>query len=626
MTERFLKVTPADEARRAFFEAVRPAPLGTETVALSSASGRILADDVASPVDVPGFDRANMDGFAVRAEDTFGADENSPRALMLSGEEVRTGRVPQTTIGAGHAIRIATGGMLPRGADAVVMVEHAQVEDGRVSILRAATPGANVSFSGSDIARQEIVARRGTLLSARETGTLAAVGVPEVEVFTRPRVAVFSTGDELVPPGETLRTGQIFDSNLTIVKDSLRELGCEPVDLGVVKDDLESLQDRITDALSCDVVLFSGGTSKGRGDHAVAAVESVGTIICHGVAVKPGKPLCLAVAAGKPLVVLPGFPTSAVFTFHEFVAPLLRILAGAPPDRRRSLSARVPFRINSERGRTEFLLVTLFDRAGAWVAYPMGKGSGSVTSFSRADGFITLARQQEYVEAEDSVQVTLLAARIRPADLTFIGSHCIGLEALLNRLSREGYSVKTLFVGSHGGLRAADREECDLAGIHLCNERGEYNTPFIGEGMTLIRGYRRQQGVVFRDREPDLMRARMVNRNRGSGTRILIDELLGGRRPPGYSYEARSHNAVAAAVAQSRADWGIAIEAVAEQYGLRFRPLREERYDFVAPTSRLDRDAVRAFQRILQEEEMQLQLQGLRFACTPSFGRKGTVT
>lgn len=613
MTERFLKVMAAEDARRAFFEAVNPVPLGTEKIALSSAAGRILAADVVSPVDVPGFDRANMDGFAVRAEDTFGADEHVPRVLRLARDEIATGRAPAITLEAGGAVRIATGGMLPRGADAVVMVEHTHADGGRLSVLRAVTPGSHVMFAGSDVTRGEAVARRGTRLTARETGTLAAVGVARVEVFRRPRVAVFSTGDEVVPPGAALRPGQIFDSNLPILGDSLRELGCEPVDLGVVEDDPDVLRDRITEALRSDVVLFSGGTSKGRGDHAVAVVETLGSIVCHGVSVKPGKPLCLAVAAGKPVVVLPGFPTSAIFTFHEFVAPLLRALAGAPPRGGSAVAARVPFRINSERGRTEFLLVTLFERDGDWVAYPMGKGSGSVTSFSRADGFITVARHQEYVEAEDPVEVTLFARGIRPADLTFIGSHCMGVDALLGEVSGAGYSVKSLFVGSHGGLRAVHRGECDVAGIHLCDEHGEYNTPFIEDGVVLIRGYRRQQGIVFRDREPDLKRARMVNRNRGSGTRILIDALLGDRRPPGYFHETRSHNAVAAAVAQKRADWGVAIEAVAKRYGLRFRAVRQEQYDFVVPSSRVSRDAVRVFRRALGEETMARALRGLGF-------------
>ena len=322
------------------------------------------------------------------------------------------------------------------------------------------------------------------------------------------------------------------------------------------------------------------------------------------MAVKPGKPLCLAAAGRKPVVVLPGFPTSAVFTFHEFVVPVLLELAGAPPEKTGAVRARLPHRVRKEQGRTEFLLVSLLEVPGGLVAYPLGKGSGSVTTFANADGFITLDRQQEFIEADEVVEVHLLGHNVSPADLVFIGSHCAGLDFLLSLLAqRTAFTPKSIIVGSQGGLHAAGRGECDVAGVHLCDEEGVYNRPFVPEGVSLVSGYGRLQGVVYRDEEPDPRSARMVNRNRGSGTRILIDELLAGSRPPGYSFEARSHHAVTAAVAQGRADWGVAIETVASAHGLGFRPLKEERYDFLVPDARKDRPAVRAFLEILGSEE-----------------------
>jgi putative molybdopterin biosynthesis protein len=308
-------------------------------------------------------------------------------------------------------------------------------------------------------------------------------------------------------------------------------------------------------------------------------------------------------------VILPGFPTSAVFTFHEFVAPLLRAMAGLGPLTRERVRARMALRISSERGRLEYLLVGLVRRAdAALAAYPMGKGSGSVTSFSRADGFVRIERNVEIVDPGEEVEVTLLASELPIADLVVIGSHCAGLDAIAGALAREGFRVKVLAVGSQGGLAAAGRGECDAAPIHLLDPKsGRYNEPFLGEGLRLLRGYERMQGVVTRPDETrgiDQLiadpRLRMVNRNRGAGTRVLIDELLGERRPPGFAYQPRSHYAVAAAVAQGRADWGVTIEPVAREAGLRFRPLSKEAYDFAIPAERWGRPAVTALRRLLE--------------------------
>ena len=436
-------------------------------------------------------------------------------------------------------------------------------------------------------------------------------------------------------------------------------------------------------------------------------------IVAHGVALKPGKPICLAVTNGKPVVILPGFPTSALFTFHEFVVPVLRAFAGASSEQRETVRATLPLRVNSERGRTEFLLVSLVrgeftnpkrergrtlpdvpmtqshdasmtqshdvpiqsreapalaDASGylietprvpcALAAYPMGKGSGSVTTFSQADGFITIGQQTEQIEAGSEVDVTLLGRSLEPADLVVIGSHCVGLDLLLGELHRRGLRTKSLYVGSTGGLTAAKRVECDIAGMHLLDSAtDEYNRPFLTKDLRLLIGYRRMQGIVFRPGDmrfenrtlADAVAAAlndshctMVNRNVGSGTRILIDQLLSGmalaagfavnvnatppvasaiplkvnaigQQPPGYAVQAKSHNAVAAAVAQGRADWGVAIDTVAKLYGLSFIPLREEHYDFAIPAARWDRPAVTQFRQLLADESIRARLRELGF-------------
>jgi putative molybdopterin biosynthesis protein len=624
--QQFLNVIDRDEAEERFQAALDLRPLAAELVPLAAALGRVLAEDVRSGVDVPSFDRSNVDGYAVHAADTFGASEQRPRMLVLAGESIATGVAPRGEVAAGEGIEIATGAMLPRGADAVVMVEHTDATRGDLLVYRAVTPGANVTFTGTDLGAGELVLHAGELLTSRETGLLAAIGVADVPVIRRPLVAILSTGDEIIAPGGIMRPGLVYDSNARILADAVRELGGEPLELGIIRDDAAALRKQLSQAIaSSDLVLLSGGTSKGAGDlcyHVVSELREPG-IVAHGVALKPGKPICLAATRGKPVVVLPGFPTSAIFTFHEFVAPVIRRLAGRPLQDKNAVQASLAVKVNSEIGRTEYLLVSLVEEAEVtekrvFTAWPMGKGSGSVTTFSRADGFITIGRHHEILEAGATVEVTLLGRELMTADLVVIGSHCVGLDWLLSEMHARGWRTKMLAVGSTAGLEAAKRGQCDLAGIHLLDPAtGMYNEPFLTPELELVRGYGRMQGIVHRlsDRRfagknaqqaaqtaMNDPRCVMVNRNAGSGTRILIDRLLAGATPPGYAVQPRNHNAVAAAVAQQRADWGVCIESVALQAGLGFLPLAEERYDFVAPRSRLTRPALQGFLKLLEAD------------------------
>ncbi|MEX2119365.1 MAG: molybdopterin biosynthesis protein [Pirellulales bacterium] len=629
--DQFLDVIDLDEAQRRFHAVLRLEPLGEEPVPLEAALERVLSRDVTAEVDVPSFDRSNFDGFAVRAADTYSATEEAPRTLRLLDEVLATGVVPKSQVKPGTAVSIATGGMLPRGADAVVMVEHADIREGRVLVSKAVTPGFGVAFAGTDIGAGEIVLRRGTELTSRETGVLAAIGAAEVYVWRRPRVAVISTGDEIIEPEHPMSPAMVYDSNGRILADAVRELGAEPISYGIAPDDLDLLRSRLHEALEqADVVLLSGGTSKGEGDlsYRVAGELDDPGIVAHGVALKPGKPICLAASRGKPVIILPGFPTSAIFTFHEFAAPVIRAFGGRRAEPRSTLDARLAVKVNSEIGRTEYLLVGLVDSPEGLSAWPMGQGSGSVTTFSRADGFVTIGRHREIVEAGAAVQVHLLASELRVSDLVVIGSHCVGLDYLLGQLQDQGLATKFLAVGSTAGLQAAQRGQCDVAGIHLLDpDSGQYNRPFITPGLELMEGYGRVQGIVFRPgdrrfagsaieavervkRDADCV---MVNRNQGSGTRILIDRLLGGDRPAGYAVQARNHNAVAAAVAQGRADWGVAIEWVAGHNGLGFLRLADERYDFVVPEARRDRPAVVALRKLLAEDRVRRRLAEMGF-------------
>ncbi len=633
----FLNVVDEDVARARWSDATAHLVGSVEEVTLGDLRGRVLAGDVRSPVDVPAFDRSNMDGFAVRADDTFGADELDAIRLVPTGLTLDAGQTPPADfqLAPGEAVQVATGGIIPRGSDAVVMVEHTRPGEGAILVDRPVVPGENITFAGSDIGRGEIVARAGTRLSARETGVLAAVGVASARVWRQPRVAVFSTGNEVIQPGRTLALGQVYDSNLRILVDTIAELGAVAVPGGIVPDDPGLLRERLEGLVTddtIDVVILSGGTSKGEGDVNATVVHDLGGddsawpgVVVHGVALKPGKPLLLAVLGGKPVVVLPGFPTSAIFTFHEFVAPIIRRMAGHPEDGSSVVRAVAPLRIDGAPGRTSYVLVDLVESGAGRAAYPVGAGSGSVTAFARADGFVRIPATTEYVETGTELDVRLLDPNVRLADLVVIGSHCIGLDHLLGLVAERGFGVKSIPVGSQAGLAALARGEGDVAGVHLLDETtGLYNEPLLPAGTQLVKGYGRRQGIAFRpddealagdDRVEVIRRGdrRMVNRNRGAGTRVLIDALLDGARPDGYLHQVRTHHGVAAAVAQGRADWGVTLDTVAAGAGLGFHPISTEEFDLAVRTDRVEKPAVRVLLGLLASPAVRVQLRDLGF-------------
>ncbi len=617
-------MTPASIGRR----------LALKSLPLASALSRVLAADVIAPVDAPPFDRSNVDGFAVRAADTIGASDGSPRRLTLNPEVISCGVEPVVEVKPGTATAIASGGVIPRGADAVLMIEQTElIEDDAMPLIalrRAAASGQFISYAGSDIARGETLLRRGTRIGSREIGMLAACGLPAVGVVRRPCVAVLSTGDELVEPGHPLKRAGVYDSNGAIIAAAIVEAGGEPVLFGAFPDEEVALELAMRSALdSCDIVVLSGGTSKGAGDISHRIVSRLGKpgILVHGVALKPGKPLCLAVIGDKPLIVLPGFPTSAIFTFHAFVAPLIRARGGLPPEAAKTTVARVPVRIASEFGREEFVLVSLVAGADGLIAFPTGKGSGAVTAFSQADGFLAIDALASALDAGSETDVTLIGETERAPDLVIMGSHDVALDVVVGVLAERGFNARTIAVGSLGGVAAASRGECDLAPVHLVDPvTGIYNKHLLAPGLSLVPGWRRMQGFVFRHGDARFEggsadaalkaaladpTALMVNRNAGSGTRVLADSLLRGARPAGYANQPRSHNAVAAAVAQNRADWGIAIEPVACMYGLSFLAIAPEEYDFLLVDARRERPAVRAFLDALRDETTRARIRAL---------------
>jgi putative molybdopterin biosynthesis protein len=651
--EQFLHVLTKEEAEAIFQQHITMAPLGEECVPLEHGLGRVLSRDIVAAVDVPYFNRSNVDGFAVVAADTFGVDEESPAELSLSDDHLAPGVVPHVEVQPGLATTIATGAIIPKGANAVVMVEDTDCRDGMLYVYHPVVPGENISYAGQDIMQGETVLREGQALSSRETGVLAALGCAEVWCYRKPRVAIISTGDELIPSGQPMAEGKVYDSNARIVADAVRENGGEPYVMGICPDDATILEETIRRALVHDLIILSGGTSKGAGDLSYRVIERLEPpgILVHGVALRPGKPLCLGAVGRTPIVILPGFPTSATVTFHEFVQPLVRVMAGLPREEHHTIPARAAVRFNSRKGQLEYVLVHVVRGKEGYTAYPIGKGSGSMTTFSQADGFLKIPTNQEMLAKDEAVQVYLLSRDLRLADATIIGSHCVGLDYLVNCLKRDGIQGKIINVGSTAGLQAARRGEADIAGIHLLDEQtDEYNRPFLkpGDGLALVRGYIRRQGLIYRptDDLPQPLtferlvemavtegKLALINRNRGSGTRILFDmylrscaqslsmsfdKLTEGLR--GYDTEARSHNAVAASIALRKADWGLAIDTVAHDYHLAFTFMQDEHYDFVIPADKLSQPAMQRFLELLCSDTACAGLTRLGFQVPPDTG------
>ncbi|ASJ12943.1 molybdenum cofactor synthesis domain-containing protein [Thermococcus thioreducens] len=396
----FLKVVPLEKA----LEVIDSFPLEpqVESVPLSEALGRVLAEDIASPVDVPPFDRATVDGYAIRAEDTFMASESEPVRLKVIGE-INAGDTPAVELKPGESVYISTGAPLPKNADAVIQFEDVDREGDEVVIYKPAYPGLGLMKAGTDIPKGEVLLKRGTRLAFKDTALLSAVGIAEVPVFRKPRVAVISTGNEVVLPGTELRYGQIYDINGRAIADAVRELGGDAIFLGIARDDRGSLKALIEKGVECcDIVLLSGGASGGIRDLTSSIIEELGEVKIHGIAIQPGKPTIIGLISGKPVFGLPGYPTSCLTNFTLLVAPLLRRLLGRESVVRK-IRKRLAHKVFSVKGRRQFLPV----RIEGEKAVPILKGSGAVTSFIEADGFIEVPENVEILEAGEEVEVTL---------------------------------------------------------------------------------------------------------------------------------------------------------------------------------------------------------------------------
>ncbi len=407
----FRKLLTYDEAKKAIEQHLNLKPLGVEEIPLLEAYDRVLAEDAISTLDIPPFNRSTVDGFAVKAEDTYGAEENQPVKLRVCGN-VPIGELPKVAVAKGEAAEIVTGAPVPEGADAVVMVEDTHRQDSEVLVYSSVTKNENVQKKGSDIKNGEIILKAGQTLGSREIGVLAALGKSKIQVYKVPTVAVLSTGGEVTEPGCELPPGKIYDINAYSLSIAVRESGGKPVYAGVVPDEKAELQKALEQALaSADMVLTSGGVSVGPKDIVPATVGSLGApgLIFSGIALKPGKPVTLGLIGEKPIFSFPGHPTSALLTFHLLARPVIQVMAGKTPREMGSVEAYAGKRMFSAKGRRTFVTVKLNrDELKRLVAEPVETGaSGAITTLAKADGFVEIPENQQFVDVDEKVTVWL---------------------------------------------------------------------------------------------------------------------------------------------------------------------------------------------------------------------------
>ncbi|NOZ25411.1 MAG: molybdopterin biosynthesis protein [Nitrospirae bacterium] len=605
--------TTLQEAVGRWLEAIEPlAPKGGESVPVPQSAGRITARAIHARISSPFFHSSAMDGYAVRFHETFGATETRPLRLKLNEQ----------------AIPVNTGEPLPRGFNAVIMVEDVSVEGDSIEITESVTPYQHVRTVGEDIVQTELILPENQRIRPVDIGAILAGGHTEVSVRKKPLVTLIPTGNEVVEPGTTpLRPGNIIDFNSYMTGALVEQWGGEYRREGVVPDDKEQLKETVLASLEVsDLVVVIAGSSAGTRDFTPDAVGELGRVIVHGVSIKPGKPVLLGIVDDRPVIGLPGYPVSAYITFELFAKPLIHRLLGITPERPDTLKARLSRPAASSLGQEEFMRVKVGKVGDKYVATPAGRGAGALMTLQRADGIVRIPAMNEGIAQNTEVDVTLLRSRDEIENtVVCIGSHDNTLDILANLLKKRShsYSLSSAHVGSMGGIMAIKKMEAHVAGTHLLDEpTGEYNVPFIKRllgdvPLLLVNLVYRQQGLIVRSGNPkgirgieDLTRKGVVfiNRQRGSGTRLLTDKCLrdAGMDPgkiEGYDREEYTHMGVASAVATGVADAGMGILSAAAALGQEFIPVAKERYDLIIRGEYVETPKIQSLLGILKSDE-----------------------
>jgi putative molybdopterin biosynthesis protein len=616
----YLEDIPLEEAQGKFLHFFAGHLSAAETVPVTAAAERVTAKPVFAQLSAPHYHAAAMDGVAVAAERTFGASETSPLKLVL-GEET---------------FWVDTGDPLPPGTNAVIMVEDLhQLPTGEVEIIAAVSPWENVRILGEDMVQTELIIPANHRLRPVDLGAILAGGVTEVAVRRQPRVAIIPTGTELVPPGKTPMAGEIIEFNSTIFAAQIKQWGGEPVVFPITPDDYHQIKTRTAQAAKeADIVLLSAGSSAGSQDYSSHVIAELGEVFVHGVATRPGKPVILGQIKGKPAMGMPGYPGSAWLAVELYLKPLLYGFLGLAVPKLPQTKAWLARTVVSPIGMDDFVRVKLGPVGERLVATPLPRGAALTTTLVRADGILLIPRGSEGIFAGTEVEIKLLKPEqeIRNT-VVAIGSHDLMLDIIANLLREKypQYTLSSAHVGSLGGLLALRRGETHLCGTHLLDPTtGQYNVSYVqkylpGRKVYLINLAYRQQGLMVLPGNPkqisklqDLTRSDVtfINRQRGAGTRVLLDWALKeeGIDPSsikGYRREEYTHTSVAAAVKSGAADVGLGVLSAARALGLDFIPWRSERYDLAILGDYLEHPGVAAILNLIKSQEFKEQVEAL---------------
>ena len=621
MAFEYLTNLPLEQARHDYIELLIEKGMGpaAETIPAAEAAGRITAEAVYANISAPHYAASAMDGIAILAKDSFGATESTP--ITLSADKYTV---------------VDTGDPIPDGCDAVIMVEDiVENTDGSVTIHSAAAPWQHIRQIGEDICAGEMIIGSFTELTPAAIGAMIAGGVGEIKVIKRPVVGLIPTGDEIIPPCPNPEPGQILEFNSAIFSSMLRAWGAEAVTYPIVPDKYDMILEALNKALEeCDVVLLNAGSSAGRDDYSAKAIAQAGQVLYHGIAMKPGKPAILGCKGNKPILGVPGYPVSGIIVIEELLRPLIDICMGRGKAAYQTAEAVLTRPVVSGLKYQEFIRVRLGRVGDKLTASPLNRGSGVVSSFMKADGILEVPQGREGYEAGEKVNIRLLTDKDRLDNtLVVIGSHDPLLDELGDMMHRQDRSMymSSSHVGSMGGIMALKRGEAHAAGCHLLDsETGEYNISFIKKyfpngGVKLIRCVGRQQGLMVQKGNPLGLRGfedvakegvRYVNRQKGSGTRILADylcikEKLDKSSIYGYDREELTHTSVAIQIASGSGDAGMGIYSAAKLYGLDFLPVCIEEYDLLIPDFAYDTPMVRQMLDTMKSDEFKARLDAL---------------
>jgi putative molybdopterin biosynthesis protein len=603
-------------------------PLGHEEVPIEKALGRITAEAVWARISSPHYHSSAMDGFAVRSSDTAGASDRAPIDLQIQKQ----------------AAYVDTGDPLPEWADAVMPIESVEPLEGKdrktwkqIRIRTSLSPWSHVRAMGEDIVATELVLPAGHKLRPVDLGALAGSGNYNVRVWRKPLITILPTGSELIPIGDHPVAGEIIEYNSLVLASQVEDWGGIPTRLPVVSDDFDEIVTVVADAIpNCDLLLINAGSSAGSEDFTAKVVSTLGDLIVHGVAVRPGHPVILglldtskvmkAQSSKKsiPVIGVPGYPVSAALTGEIFVAPLISKWLGVPQTEPETIRAEITHKVHSSMGDDEYLRVTVGRVGDRIVAAPLSRGAGTITSLVRADGIVRIPSGVQGLQAGENVTVLLYRSEEEISrTIMVLGSHDLTIDLIAQDLAIHGTRLSSANVGSLGGLIALQRNEAHLAGTHLMDpETGQYNLKYIQEYLpdipvTLMALVEREQGLIIPPGNPDeikdlhdLLREdiHFVNRQRGSGTRLLLDfhlDQMGldSDSITGYGWEEYTHLTVAASVASGRANCGLGVRGAAIALDLDFIPLFEERYDIVIPRKFLETRLLQPLIQLLSESK-----------------------